>query len=339
MGGWNVFKLSGLKRPETGKMEFFVLKLQKGIPPECLMVMAYWGVSERRDPGSLRSRKIILNLAENEISGILSMDEISHIFNKEGFMNNKFFLGITIIIFLFCFSGMPSMVWGAESPSPAQSQNPDVPGLSKYDQRKDFAGAWVVGLAGGMDVPTQGITSEINSSLNYDVNLNALYGVAHFETIPLNTLVGLTLDISGHPVNLASNDFNLGQATSFSILPTLEFRSDKINNFSIYGSLGVGANINFYSNSSAFDAICSADSISCNFSPGDSFAFRVALGIDYFTTPNLAVNSEVGYLFNDPTSTAVLAGRGAFASGTGPTNLSTFFWLIGFHYRSWIGKA
>ncbi len=207
--------------------------------------------------------------------------------------------------------------------------------LKKNSGRNDYTGSVLLGIQGGFGAPTQNIDSVLGSAVDYMVNFSALYGVSHFDTIPLNTLVGLDINISGHPVNVISSGFNFGEATSVSFLPTIELRTDKMENWSFYGSFGIGVNANSFTNSASLNAVCSADSISCVVSPGTSLGLRVALGTDYYVTPNLSLNTEIGYLFNDPTSSMTLAGNNAYISGTGSTNISTFFVLFGFDYRMW----
>lgn len=229
------------------------------------------------------------------------------------------------------------------SPPPSQSNEGSNSQASKLSEdlkknsaRNDYTGSVLLGIQGGFGAPTQNIDSSFNSAVDYMLNFSALYGVTHFETIPLNTLAGLDVSVSGHPVNVISSGFNLGEATSISFLPTIELRTDKMDNWSFYGSFGIGFNANSFTNSASLNAVCSANSISCVVSPGTSLGLRVAVGTDYYVTQNLSLNAEMGYLYNDPTSSLTLAGNNASLSGSGQTNISTFFLLFGFDYRMWV---
>lgn len=226
------------------------------------------------------------------------------------------------------------------SPPPSQSNEGNnsqaSENLKKNSARNDYTGSVLLGIQGGFGAPTQNIDSSLNSAVDYMVNFSALYGISHFDTIPLNTLAGLDVSVSGHPVNLISSGFNLGEATSVSFLPTIELRSDKMDNWSFYGSLGIGFNVNTFTNSASLNAGCSALGSSCVVNPGISYASRVALGADYYVSPNLSLNAELGYLYNNPTSSVNVSRSNISISGSGPTNISTFFVLFGFDYRMWI---
>ena len=235
---------------------------------------------------------------------------------------------------------LPVASFGADqSPLPSNpggTASPSTPGSG----RNDFLGAWVMGIQAGPTFSPQdlvlmrGTTVSLVSGVGPYVSANALYGVSHFETIPLNLLLGLDVDYNSLPVNTQSTSFNLGNTSTFSLLPTAELRTDKMGNVSLYGSLGLGVNFNSFSNSASLNSLCG--SVTCTIAPGSSFAARLGVGLDYFISPNFALNTEIGYLFNLANTTLTLSAPGATASGSQNANLNTLFFLFGFHYRSFL---
>ena len=242
--------------------------------------------------------------------------------------------GLLIALFLIAF---PSISYAADqvpAPSTPQASSTDH---SHANKSTNFKGAWVVGLqAGPTGAPQTMFTNFLGSNANLVsgvgpyVSANALYGVWS------NVLIGLDIDYNSLPVNVNTTSFNLGNTSTVSLLPTIEVRTDDDHNFSFYASLGLGVNFNNFSNSSSLNALCSG--VTCAINPSDSFAARLGLGMDYFVTQNFALNTELGYLFNYTSASLMVTAPGiVLTTGNGTVDASTFFWLFGFHYRSWIG--
>lgn len=235
----------------------------------------------------------------------------------------------------------PVVSFGADqAPVPSSKTGGPEIAVTPGTSQNGFLNTWVVGIQAGPTFAPQNLVDLRGSTLNLVsgvgpyVSANALYGVSHFATIPLNVLVGLDIDYNSLPVNVQSSSFNLGNSSTVSLLPTVEFRTDKMENLSLYASLGLGVNFNSFSNSSSLNSFCGA--VSCSITPSDSFAARLGVGLDYFISPNFALNAEIGYLFNLTNTTLTLSVPGASASGSQNVNLNTLFFLFGFHYRSFI---
>ncbi len=188
---------------------------------------------------------------------------------------------------------------------------------------EDYKGVFLWGLqAGGAYVP-QNIHTSTTSGWGTYVSGNALYGFWP------NILLGMDIDYYRVPFNVQSNGFNLGADWTVSVLPMVEFRTNRMGNWSLYGNIGIGMNDNNFLNSSGLNAACG----SCSIDMQISFAARFALGADYYVTKNLSATAEVGYMMNDTPAIVTVSAPGYSASGGETLNLSTMFVLVGFHYN------
>ncbi len=175
-------------------------------------------------------------------------------------------------------------------------------------------------------------TTTLVSGVGPYLSFNALYWVGRVD--PVDLLLGLDVDYNSLPVNSQSSSFSWGNTSTVSLLPTVELRTDKLGNVSLYGSLGLGVNFNGFSNSASLNTFCG--SFTCTIAPGTSFAARFGVGLDYFISPNFALNAEIGYLFNLANTAMTVSVPGATTSGSQNVDLSTLFFLFGFHYRSFL---
>ena len=153
---------------------------------------------------------------------------------------------------------------------------------------QSIAGDFVFGLRAGLAVPTQQILENLSSGTSVGplVNLETYY--------VLREWVRLGMMFEWQRYNISSGDAQFGALNTFSLLPTVEFRPtrDVMRGLGFewlipYASLGTGINIHSFRNSARLgDAPVSFP---------NTFAFRVAGGLDFPITSSVAVNGEVAW--------------------------------------------
>lgn len=153
---------------------------------------------------------------------------------------------------------------------------------------QSVAGDFVLGVRAGAIVPTQQILENLSSGTSAGplVNLEAYYVVREWVRL------GLMLEWQRYRIN--ARDAEVGTLTTFSLLPAVEFRPtrDMMRGLGFewvipYTSLGAGMNIHSFSNG---DRLGNED---VSFS--NTFALRVAGGLDFPITSHLALNGEVAW--------------------------------------------
>lgn len=160
----------------------------------------------------------------------------------------------------------------------------------KGEQAKgqSVAGDFVFGLRGGLVVPTQQILKNLSSGTSVGplVNLEAYY--------VLREWVRLGMMFEWHQYDIRSGNAQLGTLSTFSLLPTVEFRPTRHMMRAVgfewvipYASLGTGVNVHSFSNAT----LLGNEPVSFP----STFAFRVAGGLDFPITSYLAVNGEVAW--------------------------------------------
>jgi outer membrane protein len=146
----------------------------------------------------------------------------------------------------------------------------------------------VLGLRAGVAIPTQKVLENLDNSTTVGplVNFEALYALREWVR------VGIMFEWHRHDINLEGPQF--GTLNVFSLLPTVEFRPTRaamrdrgFEWFIPYASLGTG--VNFHSFSNAF-RLGNAD-----VSFDNTFALRLASGVDFPITPHWAFNTEVAW--------------------------------------------
>ena len=159
---------------------------------------------------------------------------------------------------------------------------------SEQAKGQSVAGDFVLGLRAGAIVPTQQILENLSSGTSAGplVNLEAYYVVREWVRL------GLMLEWQRYRIN--ARDAEVGTLTTFSLLPAVEFRPtrDMMRGLGFewlipYTSLGAGMNIHSFSNG---DRLGNED---VSFS--NTFALRVAGGLDFPITSHLALNGEVAW--------------------------------------------
>ncbi|MEC4687290.1 MAG: hypothetical protein VST64_03155 [Nitrospirota bacterium] len=133
---------------------------------------------------------------------------------------------------------------------------------------------------------------ETNASLGPIVSGNILYGPSNVVSL------GFNVEWESHKVGDPGID--KGKVNTVSLLPFAELRIHS-GSFVHYYSLGVGININFFEEDSSLDPR--------EINMDNTFAVKGGVGADYFLTPTLAFNVEVGWKLN--TGDETLRGGGA----------------------------
>jgi hypothetical protein len=160
----------------------------------------------------------------------------------------------------------------------------------------------VLGLRAGVAIPTQTVLENLSNDTNVGplVNVEALYALREWVR------VGLMFEWHQHDINLQGPQF--GTLNTFSLLPTVEFRPTReamrdrrIEWFIPYASLGTGINFHSFSNAPPLG------NRPVSFS--DTFALRLAGGLDFPLTSQLALNTEVAW--NRDSGTYKLSGAEA----------------------------
>jgi hypothetical protein len=146
----------------------------------------------------------------------------------------------------------------------------------------------VLGLRAGVAIPTQTVLDNLsnNTSVGPLVNVEALYPLREWVR------VGIMFEWHQHDIDLNGPQF--GTLNIFSLLPTVEFRPTReamqgrgIEWFIPYASLGTGINFHSFSNAARLG--------NADVSFDNTFALRLAGGVDFPITSQLALNTELAW--------------------------------------------
>jgi hypothetical protein len=187
-------------------------------------------------------------------------------------------------------------------------------GLAAAASAQDTAGSWGIGLRGGagflgqdVDQDAEGLTGTaasitVTHRVTNALSLGAVNEVANFlflspEDAPSALAVGVDVAWASHKIKSKVDGFNFGVADTILVLPHAEIRSHRFDDVTPYLLLGVGLNFNSFRESPEFAALCVTNP--CNIERVYTVAFKVAGGGDYFLTPRLAWNTELGWTYND----------------------------------------
>ena len=163
----------------------------------------------------------------------------------------------------------------------------EAAGLTAVEPKEHPLG-WVFGFRAGIAIPTQKVLENPANSTTVGplANVEALYALREWIR------VGIMFEWHRHDIKLGGPEF--GTLNIFSLLPTVELRPTReamrdrgIKWFIPYASLGTG--INFHSFSNSFGLGNTPVSFS------DTFALRVASGLDFPLTSHLAFNTEIAW--------------------------------------------
>jgi hypothetical protein len=133
-------------------------------------------------------------------------------------------------------------------------------------------------------------------------------------------LLGFNIEWETHAVN--AGNISLGDATTISVIPFMEFRDAEMKPISPYVSFGMGAN---------FNSINRSDIVATVFNKFDlptTVAVKAGIGADYFLTQNTALNAEAGWKYNSGEASVCVPGSCARQDW----RASSFSILLGFRY-------
>lgn len=146
-------------------------------------------------------------------------------------------------------------------------------------------GRWTAGFRAGFSPLTQEMFSFTDTSVGPVLNFMGMYGVNKWMNF------GLMLEYNRHGVSTEGTQ-DIGTLNTVSLLPTVEFRPGRYGRLVPYGSVGMGVNVNSFSEDDTFKR--NAGSVSA----ANTFAFRLAGGVDYPLNDKLALNTEVAWKRN-----------------------------------------
>ncbi|WP_173048338.1 outer membrane beta-barrel protein [Nitrospira sp. KM1] len=142
-------------------------------------------------------------------------------------------------------------------------------------------GRMTVGFRAGLSLLTQEVVDGTDSSVGPALNFQAMYGVNKWINI------GAMLTWERHSVDLERPKADLASVNTVTLLPLYaEFRPGHFGKLQPYVGTGIGVNINSTSEADAFKRQ------NITLSPGNTFAWRVAGGLDYALTQHFLLNTE-----------------------------------------------
>lgn len=163
-------------------------------------------------------------------------------------------------------------------------------GVAKAESWKWTAGGieqgrWLLGFRAGFAPLTQELSLNTSTDVGSLVNVEGMYALNTF------LLAGLMVEWERHGVDQERPAVDLGHLDTVSVLPTVQVRPGRLGPLAPYGSMSFGVNVNSFGESD--------DIGSTTIRPSNNFAWRLAWGADYFLSPGLALNAEMGYKRND----------------------------------------
>jgi opacity protein-like surface antigen len=146
-------------------------------------------------------------------------------------------------------------------------------------------GRWTAGFRAGFSPLTQEMFAGTDTGVGPVLNFMGVYGINKWMN------VGLMLEYNRHGVSTEGTR-DIGTVNTVSLLPTVEFRPGRYGRLVPYGSVGIGVNVNSLSQDDA-----SKPSRGTITTP-NTFAFRLAGGVDYPLSDKFALNTEVAWKRN-----------------------------------------
>lgn len=142
-------------------------------------------------------------------------------------------------------------------------------------------GKVIVGFRAGLALPTQEIVDNTNTGVGPAINLLATYGLNKWINIgSMLAWQRLSMDVESPKSDLAS-------LHTVTLLPLyMEYRPGQWGEVQPYLSTGIGVNFNSASESDA------VKSNNVTLSPGNTFAWRLAGGLDFAITQHVLLNTE-----------------------------------------------
>jgi opacity protein-like surface antigen len=143
-------------------------------------------------------------------------------------------------------------------------------------------GRWVLGVRAGFAPLTQQLSEDTSTSVGPLVNFQGMYSLNNWF------LVGMILEWERHGVSVQRSDADLGHQDTVSVLPTVEIRPARLDQFIPYVNMSFGVNINSF-----------GEDTPVRISPSNTFAWRLGWGTDYQLNERFALNLEWAYKRND----------------------------------------
>ena len=196
--------------------------------------------------------------------------------------------------------------WGGLSPVSTQAQ--------WVAEGQAPEGKWTAGFRAGFSLLTQQMIPNTSSGVGPALNFQGLYGLNKWMN------VGLMLEWEHRSVDLQRTNTDVGSLNTVSLLPMVEFRPGRLGRLIPYASAGIGVNVNSFSEDDTFKR--SGGKVD----PTNTFAFRLAGGVDYPLNSHLALNTELAWKRNrSGVDTTGVAGNTSF-------DASSFNFLFGARY-------
>lgn len=149
-------------------------------------------------------------------------------------------------------------------------------------------GKWTLGARTGFNIPTQSWAADTKTSIGpTPINLQAMYGISKWIRF------GFMMDWERRSIDSRNPSFDLGTLNTVSLLPTVEFRPGHFSGVTPYLSTSIGVNVNSFS-----EADDAENRGLRTISHANTFAFRLAGGLDFPLTQNLMLNTEAAWKRN-----------------------------------------
>lgn len=143
-------------------------------------------------------------------------------------------------------------------------------------------GKWTMGFRAGFSIPTQEAIAGNDAGLGPALNFQVQYGLNKYFA------VGFMLEWEHRGFDQENPSLDVGSLNTVSLMPTLEFRPGRFGVLVPYLSTGIGVNVNSFSEESGVPKSSFAN----------TFAFRLAGGVDYPLTDKLMLNAELAWKRN-----------------------------------------
>ena len=144
-------------------------------------------------------------------------------------------------------------------------------------------GKWTLGARTGFNIPTQSWADDTKTSIGpTPINLQAMYGISKWIRL------GFMMEWERRSIDNRNPNVDLGTLNTVSLLPTVEFRPGHFSGVTPYLSTSIGMNVNSFSE----------DDDAVKISPSNTFAYRLAGGLDFPLTHNLMLNTEAAWKRN-----------------------------------------
>ena len=149
-------------------------------------------------------------------------------------------------------------------------------------------GKWTLGARTGFNIPTQSWADDTKTSIGpTPINLQAMYGISKWIRL------GFMMEWERRSIDRRNPRFDLGTLNTISLLPTVEFRPGHFSGVTPYLSTSIGMNVNSFS-----EADDAENRGLRTISPSNTFAYRLAGGLDFPLTHNLMLNTEAAWKRN-----------------------------------------